>query len=248
VGDMLSKTSALTNTPYQAYQGPLVAGTAPLQSKVFSGLEGLNFPGQLGQSFTAQGAYQLPSMTPGGMTGQAAGPTGIASQYMNPYLSAVLTPQLDELRRQSQITQMGNAGKLTQAGAFGGSRQAIMDSETQRNLLQEQNKAIGTGYANAYDKAMGQFNTEQGQAKTLADMMAGAGQQQRGIEQEGITALQKQYETELLDPYTKLRFQKEMLQGLPVATASTTANQSTMGELGGSFENIGKLMKQLGLS
>jgi hypothetical protein len=248
VGDMLSKTAALTNTPYQAYQGPMVAGTAPLQSKVFSGLQSLNFPGQLGQSFTSQGAYQLPSMTPGGMTGQATGPTGIASQYMNPYLSAVLTPQLEELSRQSRMTQMGNAAKLSQAGAYGGSRQAIMDAETQRNLLQEQNKAIGTGYANAYDRAMGQFNTEQQQAKTLADMMEDAGQKQRGIEQEGITALQKQYETELLDPYTKLRFQKEMLQGLPVATASTTANQSTMGQLSSGFENIGKLMKELGLS
>jgi hypothetical protein len=247
VGDMLSKTSALTNTPYQAYQGPMVAGTAPLQSKVFGGLESLNFPGQLGQSFTSQGAYQLPSMTPGGMTGQATGPTGIASQYMNPYLSAVLTPQLDELRRQSQITQMGTASKLAQAGAFGGSRQAIMDAETQRNLLQEQNKAIGTGYANAYDRAMGQFNTEQGQAKTLADMMAGAGQQQRGIEQEGITALQKQYETELLDPYTKLRFQKEMLQGLPVATASTTANTSQLGEAQGNFGSLLEALKKLGL-
>lgn len=248
VGDMLSKTAALTNAPYQAYQGPMVAGTAPLQSKVFGGLESLSFPEQLGQSFTAQGAYQLPSMTPGGMTGQATGPTGVAAQYMNPYLSAVLTPQLDELRRQSQITQMGTASKLAQAGAFGGSRQAIMDAETQRNLLQEQNKAIGTGYANAYDKAMGQFNTEQGQAKTLADMMAGAGQQQRGIEQEGITALQKQYETEQLYPYTNLRFQKEMLSGLPVSTSATTANTSTMGQLGSGFENIGKLMKELGLS
>ncbi len=248
VGDMLSKTAALTNTPYQAYQGPLVAGTSPLQSKVFGGLEGLSFPGQLGQSFTAQGAYQLPSMTSTGVTGQATGPTGIAAQYMNPYLSSVLTPQLEELRRQSQITQMGNAGKLTQAGAYGGSRQAIMDAETQRNLLQEQNKAIATGYSNAYDRAMGQFNTEQQQARTLADMMEEAGQKQRGIEQEGITALQKQYETELLDPYTKLRFQKEMLQGLPVATTATTVNQSTMGQLGGSFENIGKLMKELGLS
>ena len=248
VGDMLSKTAALTNTPYQAYQGPLVAGTAPLQQKIFSGLEGLSFPGQLGQSFTAQGAYQLPSMTPGGVTGQATGPTGIAAQYMNPYLSAVLTPQLEELRRQSQITQMGTAGKLAQAGAYGGSRQAIMDAETQRNLLQEQNKAIGAGYANAYDRAMGQFNTEQQQAKTLADMISSAGGQQRDIEQQGITALQKQYETELLDPYTKLRFQKEMLGGLPVATAATTANTSTMGQVGTQFEEIGKLMKQLGLS
>lgn len=247
VQNMLEKTSALTNAPYQAYQGPMVAGTAPLQSKVFGGLEGLGFPGQLGQSFTSQGAYQLPSMTPGGVTGQATGPTGIASQYMNPYLSAVLTPQLDELRRQSQITQMGNAGKLAQAGAFGGSRQAIMDAETQRNLLAEQNKAIGTGYANAYDRAMGQFNTEQGQAKTLADMMAGAGQQQRGIEQEGITALQKQYETEQLYPYTNLRFQKEMLQGLPVATASTTANTSQLGEFKGNFGDLADALKKLGL-
>jgi hypothetical protein len=247
VGDMLSKTSALTNTPYQAYEGPLVAGTAPLQSKVFSGLQGLDFPGQLGQSFSAEVAYQLPSMTPGGVTGQAAGPTGIAAQYMNPYLSAVLTPQLDELRRQSQITQMGTAGKLAQAGAFGGSRQAIMDAETQRNLLQEQNKAIGTGYANAYDRAMGQFNVEQGQAKTLADMMAGAGTQQRSIEQEGITALQKQYETELLDPYTKLRFQKEMLSGLPVATAATTANTSTMGDLKGGLADLQTALKALGV-
>jgi hypothetical protein len=247
VQNMLEKTSALTNAPYQAYQGPMVAGTAPLQSKVFGGLEGLGFPGQLGQSFTSQGAYQLPSMTPGGVTGQQAGPGGIASQYMNPYLSAVLTPQLDELRRQSQITQMGTAGKLAQAGAFGGSRQAIMDAETQRNLLQEQNKAIGTGYANAYDRAMGQFNTEQGQAKTLADMMAGAGQQQRGIEQEGITALQKQYETEQLHPYTNLRFQKEMLQGLPVATASTTANTSQMSEATQGMKTLQDALKALGL-
>jgi len=245
VGDMLSKTSALTNTPYQAYEGQMVAGTAPLQSKVFGGLESLSFPGQLGQSFTSQGAYQLPTM--GAPGAPPTGPTGVAAQYMNPYLSAVLTPQLEEMRRQSQITQMGTAGKLAQAGAYGGSRQAIMDAETQRNLLQEQSKAIGTGYANAYDRAMGQFNVEQGQAKTLADMMAGAGQQQRGIEQEGITALQKQYETELLDPYTKLRFQKEMLQGLPVATAATTANTSQLSETSKNFADLTEALKKLGL-
>jgi len=248
VGDMLSKTAALTNTPYQAYQGPMVAGTAPLQSKVFEGLGKLNFPTQLGGTFSSTGAYALPTMTATGATQPTAtGPTGIAAQYMNPYLSAVLTPQLEELRRQSQITQMGNAAKLTQAGAYGGSRQAIMDAETQRNLLQEQNKAIGAGYANAYDRAMGQFNTEQGQAKTVADMIAGAGQQQRGIEQEGITALQKQYETELLDPYTKLRFQKEMLQGLPVATEATTPNTNLYGDVKGGLSDLKGLLDQLGI-
>lgn len=241
VGDMLSKTMALTNAPYQAYTGPLSAGYSPLQSKVFTGLQGLDFPGQLGKSFSATGAYQLPG------EGAATGPTGIAAQYMNPYLSAVLTPQLEEMRRQGQITQMGNAAKLTQAGAFGGGRQAIMDAETQRNLAQEQNKAIGTAYANAYDRAMGQFNTEQGQAKTLADMMATAGGMQRDIEQQGITEARKQFEAEQMKPYTDLRFQREMLSGLPVATQSTTPNTSTYSQISGGLSTLEKALKDLGI-
>lgn len=242
VGDMLSKTMALTNAPYQAYTGPLSAGYSALQNKVYTGLQGLDFPGQLGKSFSATGAYQLPG------EGAASGPSGIAAQYMNPYLSAVLTPQLEEMRRQGQITQMGNAAKLTQAGAFGGGRQAIMDAETQRNMAQEQNKAIGTAYSNAYDKAMGQFNTEQGQAKTLAEMMASAGGQQRDIEQQGITEARKQFEAEQMKPYTDLRFQREMLSGLPVATQSTTPNTSTFSQISGGLSTLEKALKDLGIT
>jgi hypothetical protein len=165
---------------------------------------------------------------------------------MNPYLSAVLTPQLDELRRQSQITQMGTAGKLAQAGAFGGSRQAIMDAETQRNLLQEQNKAIGQGYANAYDKAMGQFNTEQGQAKTLADMMTQAGSAQRGIEQEGITADYNEFLAQRDYPQRQVQFLQSMLQGLPISTVTNTpAPQSGLGQLTSTIGGLGSLLEAL---
>jgi hypothetical protein len=246
VGDMLSKTSALTNAPYQAWTGPLSAGYSPLQQKTFTGLESLSFPGQLGQSFTGAGAPTLPTASTTGPM-QTVGGTGIAANYMNPYLNAVLQPQLEELRRQSQISEMGNAAKFAQAGGYGGGREAIMRAEGQRNLLGEMNKAIGTGYASAYDKAMGQFNTEQGQAKTLAEMMAGAGAQQRGIEQEGITEARKQFETEQLKPYTDLRFQKEMLSGLPVATAATTANTSTLGQIGGGLANLQQALDALGV-
>ena len=176
VTDMLGKAQAISETPYQTYQGPMTAGASDLQSKMFQGLGSLSFPSNLGQSFTSAGAPDIAGV----MAGTAPGtPSGPAAAYMNPYLEAVLTPQLAELRRQSQITQMGNAAKATGAGAFGGSRQAIMDAETQRNLMQEMNKTVGQGYANAYDKAMSQFNTEQQQAKTLADMISQAGGQQQ---------------------------------------------------------------------
>jgi hypothetical protein len=72
-----------------------------------------------------------------------------------------LQPQLDEARRQSQITQQQNAAKMTQAGAFGGSRQAILDAETQRNLGTNLAGITGQGYNTAYGNAMNQFNADQ---------------------------------------------------------------------------------------
>ena len=248
VVDMLGKAQAISEQPYQVYQGPMTAGESGLQSKYFQGLGGLTFPTQLGQSFSSSTAPTLPTATgPAGSTT----PTGPAAQYMNPYLQAVLAPQLEELRRQSAMTQAQQAGKAAQAGAFGGSRYGLMEAEGARNLMQEMNKTIGTGYANAYDKAMQQFNIEQGQAKTLADMMASAGAQQRGIEQEGITADYNEFLAQRDYPMKQVQFLQSMLQGLPISSVTNTAApQSTLGAaqstLGG-FMSILQQMKDAGI-
>jgi hypothetical protein len=93
---------------------------------------------------------------------QASQPVGnIAQQYMNPYLESALRPQMAEMQRVADIARMSDASRLTQAGAYGGSRQAIMESEGRRNLLGKQSEALGQGYATAYDKAMAQFNSDQ---------------------------------------------------------------------------------------
>jgi hypothetical protein len=263
---MLGKAQAIADQPYAVYGGPQTAAESGLQSKVFQGLGNLSFPGQLGQSFSSTGAYQPPGMTPGiyntqpigtgagapmggmgaPMGGQSSGQTGVASQYMNPYLDAVLQPQLAELRRQSEINLQPGLAKMTQSGGYGGGRQAIMESEANRNLLQEQNKAIGTGYASAYDKAMGQFNVEQGQAKTLADMMSEAGGQQRGIEQQGISADYNEFLAQRDDPMKKTQYLQSMLQGLPISTVSSTpAQMSGLGSLVSSVGGMGSIMDSL---
>jgi hypothetical protein len=165
---------------------------------------------------------------------------------MNPYLQSVLNPQLDELQRRSQMNLQPDLAKLTQAGGFGGGRQAIMQSEAARNLLQEQNKTVGQGYANAYDKAMQQFNTEQGQAKTLADMMSDQGTKQRGIEQEGITADYNEFLAQRDYPQKMLQFEQSMLQGLPISTVSNqAASQSGVGALSSTMGSLGNIMEQL---
>ena len=266
VTDMLGQAQAIAAQPYQTYQGPLTAGPSDLQNQVFQGLGGLNFPSNLGQSFSSAGAYAPPptggstyGLQPVGTTQQAAGigslnqtppqPTGIAAQYMNPYLQNVLDPQLAELRRQNDITQQKTNAGLTSQGAFGGGRQAIMNSENNRNLMQEMNKTVGTGYSNAYDKAMGQFNIEQGQAKTLADMIAQQGATQQGLNQAGVTADYNEFLAQRDYPMKQTQYLQSMLQGLPISTVSTSQAsqtplgtlQSTVGTLGSTYDLLSKL-------
>jgi hypothetical protein len=111
------------------------------------------------QASTFDLAYQAPQDYTS--VGGSFTDTGIAGQYMNPYLKEALDPQLRELQRQADIQRVADAGRLTQAGAFGGSRQAIMESEGRRNLLGKQSDVLGQGYATAFDKAMAQYNAEQ---------------------------------------------------------------------------------------
>lgn len=250
VTDMLGKAQAISEQPYQTYQGPLTAGESALQSKFFGGLGSLAFPSQLGQTFSAGQAPSLPTVTAQGITGLTT-PTTTASQYMNPYLQAVLAPQLDELRRQAQIGQMGQAAKFAQAGAFGGSRQGLVEAENQRNLMEQMSKTIGTGYASAFDAARQQFNTEQQQAKDLATMIAQAGGQQRAIEQEGVAADLSEFLQQRDYPMKQVQFLQSMLQGLPISTLSTSqAQQSGLGQLASATGALGStydLLKKLGV-
>jgi hypothetical protein len=162
IADYIQRGTAIAKQPYQAYQGPLTAGTSPLQQQAFNAASNLQVPASVGAAGTAatdignkMGAM---SYTPVGSNFD----TVAAQQYMNPYLQASLDPQLAEARRQSQITQMANATRATQAGAFGGSRGALMDTETQRNLGTNLANITGQGYNTAYNNAMQQFNADQG--------------------------------------------------------------------------------------
>ena len=240
VTEMLGRGQALASAPYQAYTGPLSAGPSAAESAAFQGIAGLSIP-----------TDQMGAFVPQTFTADAA------SQYMNPYLMSALQPQIDEARRQAQVQRVQDAGRLTQAGAFGGSRQAIMESELNRNLLTNLAGITGTGYANAYDRAMQQFNTEQDRqaaAQTAANTygLAGLTKQaelggvQRGIEQAGIEADRMQFEEERDFPYKQVQYMQSLLQGLPIAAQSYSYMQpsqlsSTLSGAGGIMELFNKL-------
>ena len=189
VTNMLGQGQALANMPYQAYMGQLSAGESPLQASAFSNAANLQTPSSIGTAATTAGnigtAAQGLKYTPTTTSFDAAQ----AQSYMNPYLQASLNPQLEEARRQSQITQQQNAAKMTQAGAFGGSRQAILDAETQRNLGSNLANITGTGYNTAFNNAQQQFNADQ--QRKMQEAQYGAGFGLQGL-QTGLSAAQAQ--------------------------------------------------------
>ncbi len=295
VTNYLEKGMALANSPYQAYTGPLTAGTSPLQQQAFTNASNLQTPGAMQQGInmasTAGGAMGALNYNPSNMsTGKFD--TAAVQQYMNPYMQLALDPQIAEARRQSEITQMGNASKLAQAGAYGGTRGALMQSETQRNLGTNLAGITGQGYNTAYNNAADMFNKQQslgldvqkaneqsrqfganlglsglqGQLNAgtalgglgaqqnqmgIANLQqqAALGNTQRGIEQEGIDALYKQYEQERLDPYKQVQFQQSLFQGLPVSTVTGSTATSPVQNLnqigygaGSVYDTVNKLL------
>jgi hypothetical protein len=190
VTNMLGQGQALANMPYQAYMGPLTAGQSSLQNTGFNAASSLTMPSSLTSAAQTAGdvattAKGLPAYDATTFGNQYTAPTAYspttssfdasqATAYMNPYLEASLKPQLEEARRQSQITGQQNAAKMTQAGAFGGSRQAILDAENQRNLGTNLAGITGQGYNTAYGNAMSQFNADQ--ARKMQEAQFGAQQ------------------------------------------------------------------------
>ena len=192
---MLGQQQALGNTPYTAYPGGVdaqVAGFSDLQKQAQTGIAGLQMPGGFGQGATlagqaGQGAlgttgraaeYGAQGSAAGQAYGQNATNPDAVQQYMNPYLKATLDPALQLQNQQFGMIDAQNQGKATQAGAFGGGRQAVMQGLNQQNQMLAQNQLVGGAYNQAFNTA------NQNMQEAGRQGMAGAGLGLQGISAE----------------------------------------------------------------
>ena len=114
-----------------------------------------------------------------------------AQQYMSPYMQSVVDIQQREAQRQGDIAGTQRGAQAVKAGAFGGGRQAIMESEAARNLAQQKGDIQAQGLQSSYQQAQAQFNADQArrmQAQQLGEQSKqyGAGYGMQGLQ----TALQ----------------------------------------------------------
>jgi len=215
VENMLGKAEALTDinqNPYQTYGGERIAGFNPTQQQAFQNMQNMQVAPQIGQGSGLAAASGLGSINTAGQLGQVGqqyanqATNPYAQQaYMSPYIQNALQPQLAEMQRQYDITGLQQRKGAVGSGAFGGSREALMRSENERNKNMAMNAAIGSGYQNAFQAAQqaqqfgaglglqglqGQLQGY-GQANQAAGTLGQLGQTQYG-QQMGINQAQQQ--------------------------------------------------------
>ena len=243
VADMLGTGQALADMPYEPYEGPLTAGASDLQEDAFTGIAGLTVP-----TDEQMGVY-----TPMRVTDEGFDLTG----YMNPYFKNVVQDQIDDLKRQANVRRVENAARMTAAGSYGGSRQAVLEGLFEEKLLDDISDAINTGNVEAYNQAIAQFNLEQDKKATaqdkqtqygfdVIDKLADLGGVKRGIESEGIKADVAQFDEEMNFPYKQVQFMQSLLQNLPLETQQYTyASPSQLADVAGGAGGLLKLYELL---
>lgn len=267
----LGKAEALTSDkPYQSFTNwaqqegidpNRVAGFNKLQNQAFQGAQDLRSSPALDPAMNMAGYATAGSLGAGQNYMNMATNPGAIQSFMSPYMQNVVDTQQREAMRQSGIQGVQNQAQATQAGAFGGSRQGLLEAERQRNLGTQLGNIQAQGLQSAYDKAQQaqQFGSQlglqgYGQALQGAGQMANIGTQQFG-QQKDILGLQSQfggqqqaneqaklgynmqdYSAAQQYPYQQLSFLSNIIRGTPMGGVSTMyGGQPTMGQTIGSL-------------
>jgi len=179
----LGKATALTDinqNPYKQYEGQRIAEFNPMQQQYFQGVQNLQGSGAIGQGIGAAGEATQRALGTSYNPYQTGQFGAQAGQYMDPYMQNVVDIQQREAQRQADIARTQSNATAVKSGAFGGSRQAVVDAEAARNLATQKGDIQARGLQDAYSRAQQQFNTEQ--ALGEASRQYGAGLGMKGLE------------------------------------------------------------------
>jgi hypothetical protein len=174
-------TSIKPYKPFSTDPNAYFAGFSPMQQQAQQQAANMRVTPETGMATGLAGAAGMgalgtqydPMMARSQQFGQRQ-----ADQYMSPYMQNVVNIQQAAAQRQADIGRTQRNAQATQAGAFGGSRQAIMDAEANRALADQQGAIQAQGLQSAFGQAQQQFNADQ--AARMQAQQANIGQQQFG--------------------------------------------------------------------
>lgn len=161
---LLGEAEKLSRRGFQPYTGQMVEEFNPLQEQAFLDVAGMRPSSQLSQAtglaglaglraeqagqydpMRARQFYRSPLQRPGGL-----------SQYMSPYMQGVVEQQKSQAIQDYSRQLPGMSAAAARAGAKGGTRETLLQSEARRNLFDQLGNIQATGLQNAFQQAQAQ--------------------------------------------------------------------------------------------
>ena len=217
---------------FQAFPGPQISDFGPEQlaaqelgRRQFTGLAGT----PLGQAST----YYQPALSATAL-GTAEIGTGDIARRMDPFLQNVVDVAKREARRDEDIAAQGRSAQAAAAGSFGGSRQAILEAEAERNLGQRLGDIQAQGLSQSFQNA--QLAAEQQRARemtggrqfaALGDItgararsdlagLTGIGDVRQQREQQALDIARREFLDEQAFPQRTLQDYSSLIRGFPL--------------------------------
>jgi len=145
--DLYNRAKGVANQPFVPYTGPRVAGFNPDQLQSFDATRNMfnqsmsyDPRGNLNQL----GYQQAPSLLNTDL-----------NAYQNPYQTQVIDNTLGDLNRARQMQIQSDQDAAIGRGAFGGSRSALLEAETNRNFADRAGNISDRMRSQGFDRATG---------------------------------------------------------------------------------------------
>lgn len=232
----------IADRPYQEYEGQRFAELDPNEQRAMemAATEGGAYRGDVerAREFAERG-------------GQSFVDADIEA-YMNPYIKSALEPAARELREEGMRAKIAAGQEAGMAGAFGGSRAAIISAEASGKSLEAISDLYERGYASAFESAANRFDQDRVAARAASDQfraIGAEGQQMLSNEMNNLLVtggLRRQLEQVNLDfdymefveardwDITNLQPLLAALSTVPYSETQTTTEQTS----GGTFQAV----------
>ena len=228
--DLYNRSKNIAALPFTPYTGPRVAGFNPDQLTGFDATRNM-----FGQSMALDPRGQLAGM------GQA--PLDINSFY-NPFQEQVIDNAMADLNRGRQLQIQSDQDAAIGRGAFGGSRSAVLEAETNRNFADRAGNIAANlrqqGFDSSVANAMADRNFRSGINQGLLSdqfrnlgLLSSIGAQQQGLQQGAMDAGYNEFLRAINFPKEQLGLLAQGVSGLPRDGSITEQYKP------GTAENIG---------
>lgn len=242
ITDILEESQAVKDRRmeegYVPFEGPRIAEFTPDQQEAFTGVRSLVGTGQ---------QYFDPAARLTAASALAPTRTEEVQEYMSPYIQNVVDIQTREAQRQADVAEQQLASQAVASGGYGGSREAILQAEQQRNLQQQLGDIQAKGTAAAYEDAQRRMAEQRGRelsagtqfgalgvaapGQTMRELqgLEAVGAQQQAQQQQGLNIAQQEYEIARTFPERTLQDYSSIVRGFsaPIPASTVSTQQTT---------------------